>query len=157
MCQLNACFPLLAVVLCLGTARAQSTKTLTGRILSDDLAGYPRVDIRARDTTVLGTTDREGYFKLDVPTTTNTLLFTAVGMEWTAVSLSADCSTLEIILLSRPTYDFMSVRRVNRQRFKQFKHVPHLHQEAYEKGLFTPRSPCAAPIFTKVVPRPVKR
>jgi hypothetical protein len=145
MCQLNACFPLLAVVLCLGTARAQSTKTLTGRILSDDLAGYPRVDIRAR------------YFKLDVPTTTNTLLFTAVGMEWTAVSLSADCSTLEIILLSRPTYDFMSVRRVNRQRFKQFKHVPHLHQEAYEKGLFTSRSPCAAPIFTKVVPRPVKR
>lgn len=145
------------MVLSLGTTRAQPTKTLTGRILGDDLQGFPRVDIRARDTTVIGTADLDGYFKITVPVTTNTLLFTAIGMEWTTVNLSGDCSTLEVILLSHPTYDFMSVRRVNRQRLKQFKHLPQLHQQAYEKGLFKSRAPCASPIFTKWVPRPVKR
>ena len=157
MCHLNAFLTLLAVLLSLGTARAQPTKTLTGRILGDDLEGFPRVDIRARDTTVIGTADREGYFRLDVPVNTNTLLFTAVGMEWTTVSLSAECSTLEVILLHTSGYDFMSVRRVNRQAFKRFKHLPQLYQEAYEKGLFTSRAPCAFPIFTKWVPHPAKR
>jgi hypothetical protein len=75
----------------------------------------------------------------------------------TTVTLSADCANLEVILLAHPTYDFMSVRRVNRLEFKRFKHLPHLHQQAYEKGLFTSRAPCAAPIFTKWVPRPAKR
>lgn len=157
MCHLNVFLTLLALVLCLGTARAQPTKTLTGRLLDDRLEGVPRANICAQDTTAIGTTDMEGYFKLDVPVTTNTLIFTSVGMELTTVNLSADCSNLEVILLLASTYDFMSVRRVNRQEFKRFKHLPQLHQEAYEKGLFKSRAPCASPIFTKWVPRSAKR
>lgn len=157
MCHQNACLTLLAVVLSLGTARAQPTKTLPGRILSDRLEGLSRADICARDTTVIGTTNREGYFKIDVPVNTSTLIFRYVGMEWTAVDLSGDCSNLEVILLYAATHDFMSVRRVNRQEFKRFKHLPQLHQEAYEKGLFESRAPCTSPIFTKWVPRPAKR
>jgi hypothetical protein len=157
MYYLNAFLTLLAAVFCLGTARAQSTKTLTGRLLGDNLEAVPRAAICARDTTVIGTTDRAGYFKLDVPVDTTTLLFTTIGAEWTTVKLSGECSHLEVILLYAPTYDFMSVRRVNRQRFKQFKHLPHLHKQAYEKSLFKARAPCAAPIFTKWVPCPAKQ
>ncbi len=153
MCHLNAFLTLLAVVLSLGAARAQPTKTLTGRILSDRFEGVPGTEICARDTTVIGTTDMEGYFKIDVPVNSNTLIFRQIGMEWAAVNLSGECSHLEVILLYRPTYCFMSVRRVNRKNFKQFKHLPQLHQEAYEKGLFKSRAPCASPIFTKWVPR----
>jgi hypothetical protein len=149
MCHLNAFLTLLAVVLSLGTAHAQPTKTLTGRLLSDQLEGLPRADIYAPDTTVVGTTDMEGYFKVDVPVTTNTLLFRFVGMEETAIRLSGECSNLEVIGMLASTYDFMSVRRVNRKRFKRFKHLPQKHQEAYEKGLFKSRAPCASPIFTK--------
>jgi hypothetical protein len=157
MDHLNTFLTLLAVILSLGTARGQPTKTLTGRILSGDLEGVPMAEICARDTTVIGRTDIAGYFKLDVPVTTNTLQFTAIGMEWTTVNLSEDCSTLEVILLYASTHDFESVRRVNREEFKRFKHLPQLHQQAYEKGLFTSRAPCASPIFTKWVPRPMKR
>ena len=114
----NAFLILLAVVLPLGTARAEPTTTLTGRILSDQLEGVPRANIYTRDTTVIGTTDMAGYFKIDVPLDTNTFLFGAVGMEWTTVKLRGACSTLEMILMSASSYDFMSVRRVSKQRFK---------------------------------------
>lgn len=157
MGHLNTFFTLLAVVLSLGTAHAQHTKTLTGRILSDDLEGAPMADIRTRDTTVIGRTDLEGYFKIDVPVNISTLLFTAIGMERTTINLSGECSNLEVILLHTSSYDFMSVRRVNRQEFKRFRHLPQLHQQAYEKGLFKSRAPCASPIFTKWVPRPAKQ
>jgi len=157
MGHLNTFLTLWAVILSLGTAHAQPTKTLTGRILGDDLEGVPMANIHTRDTTVIGQTDLEGYFKIDVPLNTKTLLFTAIGMEWITVNLSGECSSLEVILLYASTYDFMSVRRVNRQDFKRFKHLPQLHQQAYEKGLFKSRAPCATPIFTKWVPRPAKR
>jgi hypothetical protein len=153
MYHLNAFLTLLAVFLTLGTARAQPTKTLTGRVLSEGLEAVPMANIYARDTTVIGTTDMEGYFKLDVPLTTNTLLFGFIGMEWTTVNLSGACSTLEVILLYDFTYDFISVRRVNRKILKRFKRLPQIHQQAYEKGLFKSPVPCAQPIFTKWVPR----
>ena len=156
MYRLNAFLTFLAVVLSFETSCAQPTKTLTGRILNDRLETVPRANIYARDTTVIGTTDMDGYFKIDVPSNTNTLIFAFVGMEWTTVKLSADCSNFEVILLLASSYDFMSVRRVNRQEFKRFKHLPQIYQEAYEKGLFKSRIPCASPIFTKWVPRPAK-
>ena len=62
MRHLNAFLTLLAVVLSLGTTRAQPTKTLTGQVVSDlMLEGVPGANIYARDTTVVGTTDMEGY------------------------------------------------------------------------------------------------
>ncbi|MBT9394938.1 carboxypeptidase-like regulatory domain-containing protein [Hymenobacter sp. NST-14] len=153
MCHLNAFLTLLAVVLTLITARAQPTKTLTGRVLDEGLEAVPKAFIYVRDTTVIGTADMEGYFKIDVPVNTHTLLFSTIGMEWSTVQLSGECSTLEVILLYGFTYDFMSVRRVNRKIFKRFKHLPRIHQQAYEKGLFKSHAPCALPIFTKWVPR----
>lgn len=157
MCHLNALLTLWVVVFSLGTARAQPTKTLTGRVLGERLEEIPKADICAQDTTVIGTTDMDGYFKINVPVNTKRLIFRWVGMELTTVNLSGDCSNLEVILLYTSSYDFMSVRRVNRQEFKRFKRLPQLYQEAYEKGLFKSRAPCAYPIFTKWVPRPAKR
>jgi hypothetical protein len=157
MCRLDVFLTFLAVVLSLVNACAQPIKTLTGRVLSDQLEGVPRAELCARDTTVIGTTDREGYFKIDVPANTNQLIFKTVGMERATINLSEDCSNLEVILLYASSYDFMSVRRVNRQELKRFKHLPQLHQAAYQKGLFKSRVPCAAPSFTKWVPPPAKR
>ncbi|WP_035557655.1 carboxypeptidase-like regulatory domain-containing protein [Hymenobacter sp. IS2118] len=157
MSHLSAFLTLLALLLFLGTARAQPTRTLTGRILSDRLEEVPGATIFARDTTIIGTTDMAGYFKIEVPVNTNTLIFASIGMEWTTVKLSGECSDLEVMLPLRPRSCFMSVRRVNRQSFKRFKHLPQLHREAYEKGLFKSHTPCAAPLFTKWIPRSVKR
>jgi hypothetical protein len=156
MCHLNALLTLL-VVFSLGTAQAQPTKTLTGRVLGERFEEIPKADICAQDTTIIGTTDMDGYFKLNVPVNAKKIIFRWVGMELTTVNLSGDCSNLEVILLYASSYDFMLVRRVNRQEFTRFKRLPQLYQEAYEKGLFKSRVPCAYPIFTKWVPRPAKR
>lgn len=156
MGHLNAFSTLLAVLLSLGTTWAQPTKTLAGRLLSEQLEGIAMASIYAQDMTVIGTTDGEGYFKLNVPVDTHTLLFAFVGMERTTVNLRTDCSFLEVILLYSASYDFRSVRYVNRKRFKRFKRLPQLQQQAYEKGLFKSRAPCASPIFTKWVPHPTK-
>lgn len=145
------------MALSLGTAPTQPTKTLTGRLLDDRLEEVSLATIYARDTTVIGIADRQGYFKLDVAANTNKLLFTAIGMELTTVTLRADCTHLEVILLLASSHDFESVRRVNRQEFKRFKHLPQLHQQAYAQGLFISQVPCASPVFTKWVPRAVKR
>jgi hypothetical protein len=138
MCHLNAFLALLAVVLSLGTSPAQPTKALTGRLLDDHLEGVPRANICARDRTIIGTTDMEGYFKVDVPVNTNTLIFMSVGMEWNTVNLSADCLNLEVILLLASSYDFMSVRRVNRQEFKRFKHLPTYISKRIRKAYLNP-------------------
>ncbi|RZK30698.1 MAG: hypothetical protein EOO63_06075 [Hymenobacter sp.] len=157
MSQMNTFLLLLALVLSLGTAHGQPTRILTGRLLDDRLEVVPRANIYARDTILIGTTDLEGYFKLDVPVTTTTLHFTAIGYEVTTLKLSRECVNLEVLLLLASTHDFMSVRRVNRQEFKRFKHLPQLYQQAYEKGLFKSRAPCASPFFTNWVPRPANR
>ena len=154
---MNAFLLLLALVLSLATAHGQPTRTLTGRVLDDRLEEVPRANIYARDTVLIGTTDLAGYFKIDVPATTATLRFTAIGYEVTTLQLSRECVNLEVILLLASTYDFMSVRQVNRQEFRRFKHLPQLYQQAYEQGLFKSRVPCASPLFTKWVPRPANR
>lgn len=75
----------------------QPTRTLTGRVLDDRLEEVPRANIYARDTVLIGTTDLEGYFKIDVPVTTTTLRFTAIGHEVTTLQLSRECVNLEVI------------------------------------------------------------
>jgi hypothetical protein len=149
MSHLNAFLTLLAVVLSLETAHSQGSKTLTGRILSEELEGLAMSSIYAQDDTVIGKTDMAGYFKIDVPISDNKIVFKGLGMEWATVNLSGECANLEVILLYRPTYCFMSPRRANRKRFKRFKHLPQLQQQAYEKGLFKSPAPCAFPIFTE--------
>lgn len=157
MSQTNAFLLLLALVLSLATAYGQPTRTLTGRVFDDRLEEVPRANIYARDTVLIGTTDLEGYFKIDVPVTTTTLRFTAIGHEVTTLQLSRECVNLEVILLLASTYDFMSVRQVNRQEFRRFKHLPQLYKQAYEKGLFKSRVPCASLLVTKWVPRLANR
>jgi hypothetical protein len=154
---MNAFLLLLALVLSLGTSSKRSSRTLTGRLLDDRLEEVPRANIYARDTILVGTTDLEGYFKLDVSDITTTLRFTAIGYEVTTLKLSRECMNLEVILLLASTYNFMSVRQVNRQEFKRFKHLPQLYKQAYEKGLFKSRAPCASTLFTKWVLWPANR
>jgi len=44
--------------------------------------------------------------------------------------------------MASSTYDFMTLRRVNKLRMKKFRKLPELHKEAFEKGIFKTDKAC---------------
>lgn len=40
------------------------------------------------------------------------------------------------------TYDFITLKKVDRLRMKRFKKLPKLHKEAFEKGIFKTDKAC---------------
>jgi TonB-linked SusC/RagA family outer membrane protein len=75
----SLCAALLAVLLLAGTAWAQ-TRTITGTVTDKETGGkLAGVRIVAKGTRSGGVTDGRGNFKIDVPETSETLVFTYVG------------------------------------------------------------------------------
>jgi len=123
------------------TLNAQ-TRTITGLVLDYDLSSIWGVRIQLADKLTLGETDSAGRFHISVPQNTQTLLFSWIGYEPTTIYLGPDCGTLEVIMQSRATYDFISSRKIDKDRLKDFNLWPHLYQQAYSKGLFKKSAPC---------------
>jgi len=118
------------------------TRTIQGRVISEDLEEIPQVCIQVKDTILVGKTDLEGRFKINIPLETNKLLFSFFCMEPALITLQKDCDTIEVILMKDGTYDFWSSRKIDKDRLKRFKKIPELHMQAYNKGLFKKKSVC---------------
>ncbi len=129
------------------TIKAQGEKVITGRVLNEDLEILPNAKIYNMDTTVLGSTNLEGFFSIHVTTEPNELLLGAIGMEWIPIKVEGGCQYLEIIVMVEMIYDFMSSKRIKRQRYKRFKKLPEKHLEAYNMGIFKSKSPCVCYVF----------
>lgn len=120
---------------------SSQTKTVHGIVISEDLESLPMVRI-SLDTAVIGETDINGQFVITIPQKADKLLFTWVGMERTTIQLLTDCDNLEVIMLYDAHYDFMTPRKIDRQRKKRFEKLPELHQLAFNKGLFKMENAC---------------
>lgn len=112
------------------------TRTIIGRVISEDLETLPMLEIRDSDSLLLGKTDLEGRFKINISQETDSLMFRYLGMEWTDIRLKEDCDTIEIVLMYDAIYDFMTSRKIDRLRKKRFDNLPILHSEAVKNGLF---------------------
>ncbi len=132
----------IATLLLFDTILCGQTRTIRGRVISQDLEPLPDVHIQNKDTILFGRTDLNGRFKIEVPQQIQILFFTWVGFERTKIKLQKKCDTLEIIMLYAGTYDFMSPKKIDRQRLKQFNKLPELHLQAYNKGLFSKEITC---------------
>lgn len=128
---------------------AQETKTINGRIITENLEPVPKAIIYNMDTTILGSTDLNGYFNIEVPTETNELLLGFIAMEWTSVKVNDNCQNLELIIMLDVIYDFISIKKINKKRYKRFKEIPKKHLQAYEQGIFKSITPCVTYVFTK--------
>jgi hypothetical protein len=100
------------------------------------------ITIFDKDTIKIGQSDLNGYFKIKLPEESDTLIFAGVGFEWATVTVPKKCENQEIILFLASTYDFMSPRKVDKLRKKEFEKLPELHSEAFQKGLFKTEKPC---------------
>ena len=118
------------------------TRTVIGRVISEDLEPLPGLDIRNSDSVLLGKTDMEGRFKIHIPQDTDSLLFRYIGMEWTDISLKKDCDTVEVVVMYDMIYDFMTSRKIDRLRKKRFDKLPNLHSDAVKNGLFESNNIC---------------
>ncbi len=126
--------------LCIFSAFGQ--RTLNGRTVDQFMETAIGITIFDKDTTEIGKSDLNGYFKIKLPEDSDTLIFAGVGFEWATVTVPKKCENKEIILFLASSYDFMSPRKVDRLRKKEFEKLPELHSEAFQKGLFKTEKPC---------------
>jgi len=120
------------------------TKVLKGKII-DKFGFQPIVGVNIvySDTTVFTTTDfQKGEFEIQLPDSINSLLIRALGYEQKLIFLNDGCNQLDIILEQRPTNCFMSLEESDKSRLKEFKKLPKLHKEAYDKGFLKTEQPC---------------
>jgi hypothetical protein len=118
------------------------TRTIIGRVISEDLVPLPWLDIRNTDSLLLGKTDMDGRFKFSIPQETDSLMFRYIGMEWTDIRLNKDCDTIEVVLMYDVIYDFMTSRKIDRLRKKRFDNLPGIHSDAVKNGLFENNNIC---------------
>jgi len=132
-----------AVLLFIGSQLNAQTRTIYGRvIIDDDLLPIPGVRIQTPDKLIVGNTDNDGKFKISIPQNTQTLLLNWIGLEQATIKLNNNCDTVEIVMMTSGTYDFMSSSEVDRLRLKWFNKLPALYLQAYNKGLFAKQSSC---------------
>ena len=94
------------------------------------------------DTVEVGRTDLHGFFQIDIPVSTNKLLFKFVGIEPAAIELADTCDVAEVIMMLSSSYDFKTPGKVDRLRMKRFKQLQALHKQAFVKGLFKTDKAC---------------
>jgi hypothetical protein len=117
-------------------------KTIKGRVIDDNLETLPYVSIVINDTVEVGRTDLNGFFQIDIPISVKKLLFSTVGIELASIELVAKCNEVEVVIMLNSTYDFITLKKVDRLRMRRFKKLPELHKEAFEKGIFKTDKAC---------------
>lgn len=122
-------------------------------MISDDLATVPFALIMINDTVEVGKTDLDVFFQIDMPVSVNNVLFRYIGMEPAQIVLVDNCNEVEIIMMLSGTYDFMTLKKVDRLRMKRFKKLPELHKEAFAKGIFKTDRACYTQTFIPYVKR----
>lgn len=125
----------------IGSIFAQN-KTITGRIISDSFDLLSGVSIMTQDSVQIGKTNKNGFFEIEIPLSEKNILFATASVEPTTIQLLNDCTTVEVILFLSGSYDFMSVKKVNRIKKQKFRQLQKKHREAFEKGIFETEQPC---------------
>jgi hypothetical protein len=118
------------------------SKTIEGRVISDQFDILAGVSIMMNDTAEVGRTDIDGFFQIDIPVSEKKILFKGVGMEPTTIELVDECDKIEVVIMLSSTYDFITPKRAERKRKKRYKKLPEIHKQAFEKGIFETECAC---------------
>jgi len=119
------------------------TKVISGMVLQEDLfEPLPYISITINDTIEIGKTNENGFYNINISDTTKHIQFHGGFLETAKVILVDNCNIVDVVIMYEMIYDFMSNRKVDRDRMKRFKQLPKLHKQAYEKGIFKTEQPC---------------
>jgi hypothetical protein len=117
-------------------------KTIKGRVIDDNLTPVPFVSIGINDTVKAGKTDLNGFFQIEIPVSVKKILFRYLGLEATTIELMDKCDEVDVVMMSSDSYDFITLKKVDKLRMKRFKQLPEIHKEAFEKGIFKTDKAC---------------
>jgi len=117
-------------------------KIIKGRAIDDNFETTRGVFIMINDTVKVGETDLNGFFQIEIPTSVKKILFRYIGLEATTIELMDKCDEVDVVMMSSGSYDFISLKKVDRLRMKRFKQLPELHKEAFDKGIFKTDKAC---------------
>lgn len=136
------------IVLCFSSISLYAQhKTIRGRVIDEYAEIVPYASIVINDTVVVGRTALNGAFQIEIPVSVRKILLREVGFENTAIVLSDTCDEVEVVMMFLGSYDFVTLKKVDRLRMKRFKKLPALHKEAFEKGLFKTDKACYTQAF----------
>ena len=134
---------IILIVLSVSTCSLYSqNKTIKGRVIDNNLETLAYLSIVINDTVEVGRTDLNGFFQIDIPVSEKKLLFSTVGLDPATIELLDKCDEVEVIMMLSSTYDFITLKKVDRLQMKRFKKLPELHKEAFEKGIFKSEYAC---------------
>ena len=129
-------------------------KTIKGRVIDNNLETLACVLILINDTVIVGKTDLNGFFQVSIPVSEKKVLFRDVGIELASIELADECDEVELVMMLRATYDFMSFQKIDKLRMREFKKLPEIHKKAFEVGIFKTDSACYTQQF---IPRYKKK
>jgi len=133
---------IICIVLVSTSSLYSQNKTIKGRVIDDNLETLPYVLITINDTVEVGKTDMNGFFQIETPVFVKKILFRYLGLEAATIELMDKCDEVEVVMMLSGTYDFITLKNVDRLRMKIFKKLPELHKEAFEKGIFKTDKAC---------------
>jgi hypothetical protein len=122
-------------------------RTIRGRVIDDDFETLAYISIVINDTVEIGKTDLYGFFQIEIPVFEKKLLFSSIGLESAIIELADKCDEIEVVMMLSGTYDFITLKKIDRLRMKRFKELPKLHREAFEKGIFKTEKACYTQMF----------
>jgi hypothetical protein len=131
----------IALSVSIGSLYSQN-KTIKGRVIDDNLETLAYVPILINDTVVVGKTDLNGFFQVSIPVSEKKILFRDIGLEPATIELADKCDEVEVVMILDGTYDFMSFKKIDKLRMKEFKKLPEIHKKAFEAGIFKTDSAC---------------
>ena len=126
-------------------------RIVKGLVIDEDLEPIGNLLISINDSIKVGTTDIEGRFQIEIPTSVNKISFACIGYERTELNLSDDCDNIELVMLQHVTHCFLPWHKVNKLRRKEYKKLPMLRKKAYEKGVFQSPEVCYTQGFAEYI------
>lgn len=126
---------------------------IKGRVISEDLQIVPLVSIMINDMVEVGKTDHNGFFQIEIPDSVKKILLRDVGFEQAVIQIVDTCDEVDVVMMLSGTYDFMTLKKVDRLRKRKFNKLPELHKVAFERGIFKTDKGCYTqefiPYYTK--------
>ena len=119
----------------------QKSSFITGKIIDQELNTLPGVQLRIGDS-IIGTTNLNGEFKIELNNKVRKITFMFTGMEITPIIFNSECSKLEVVMLYSGSDCFATPKKNERIRKKRFNKIPSIYRQAYEKGIFEYDKPC---------------
>ena len=131
------------IMLCVSTSSLHAqNKIIKGRVIDDFLETTRGALIMINDTVEVGKTDINGFFQVEIPVSVKKMLFRFIGLEPTTIEITDKCDEVDVVMMASGSYDFMSLKKVDRLRMKRFKQLPEKRKEAFAKGLFKTDTTC---------------